>query len=55
MLLNLPDLKVGYNTITEMDGIGADMLMDLGIQKMAAGQAMFHMDMISQKFTTTSF
>lgn len=44
MLLNLPDLKVGYNTITEMDGVGADMLMDLGIQKMVAGDTVTFKD-----------
>lgn len=38
MLIKLDGLKEGYNPITEMDGIGSNMLMDIGVQKIPAGQ-----------------
>ena len=37
MLIKLPEIKEGYTPITEMDGQGSDMLMDIGVQKFAAG------------------
>ncbi|MCQ4636964.1 5-deoxy-glucuronate isomerase [Anaerovorax odorimutans] len=38
MLLRLPKIKEGYTTVTDMNGTGADMLMDIGIQKILAGK-----------------
>lgn len=39
MLIRLPEIKEGYNPITSMDGVGSDMLMDLGVQKILAGNS----------------
>ena len=38
MLRKLPDITNGYNEITNMQGEGAEMLMDIGVQKLAAGE-----------------
>lgn len=37
MLINLPELKKGYNPITDMNGVGSNMLMDIGVQVIPAG------------------
>lgn len=38
MLIELNGLVKGYNEITNMESIGSDMLMDIGIYKMSAGE-----------------
>ncbi len=37
MLLKLPKIQQGYNPITKMEGTGADMRMDIGVEKIMAG------------------
>jgi len=38
MLIALGKIQTGYNEITNMDGMGAEMLMDIGICKIPAGE-----------------
>jgi len=39
MLLRLPEMAKGYNPITDMNGTGADMLMDIGVQEICKGDS----------------
>lgn len=38
MLIELKEIHNGFNEITNMESIGAEMMMDIGIYKMAAGE-----------------
>lgn len=44
MLIELSGIEKGYNEITSMEGIGAEMLMDIGIYKMAGGERKVFLD-----------
>ncbi len=44
MLIKLGQIKSGYNEITNMETKAQNMLMDVGIQKIAAGQAVTFQD-----------
>ena len=44
MLIKLPEITEGYNPITEMDGVGKEMLMDIGVQKISAGNSVDFFD-----------
>lgn len=44
MLIKLGQIKNGYNEITNMETKAQNMLMDVGIQKIAAGQAVTFQD-----------
>ncbi len=39
MLIKMPELTNGYNAITQMNGTASDMLMDIGVYRLAAGEA----------------
>ena len=44
MLIKLPEITEGYNPITEMDGVGKEMLMDIGVQKISGGTSVDFFD-----------
>lgn len=39
MLIKIPELTNGYNVITQMEGVTADMLMDIGVYRLPAGKS----------------
>lgn len=45
MLLKLPKIELGYTPVTDMNDIAADMLMDIGVQKIAKGSEVEFLDM----------
>ncbi len=48
MLITMDNPKQGYNEITNMDTKATDMLMDIGLQKMAKGETLVFSDSIKE-------